>query len=184
MELAQLIKECKGGSITAQKYLYDRYAQPMFLVCRRYLRNDATAEEVLMNGFLQFFQQLHRFQFSGEAATHAWIKKIMVNECLMQLRRQHSFLQVATDDLPEGSTGTDPLEKMEAAEIYRLITQLPLGYRTVFNLYAIEQYTHAEIAKLLGISEGTSKSQVHKARQLLQQMIRQQNEYYVREQVK
>jgi RNA polymerase sigma factor (sigma-70 family) len=184
MELAQLIKECRGGSITAQKYLYDRYAQPMFLLCRRYLRNDGTAEEVLMNGFLQFFQQLHRFQYTGDAATYAWIKKIMVNECLMQLRRQHSFLQVATDDIPESSSVQDPLEKLEAAEIYVLITQLPLGYRTVFNLYAIEHYSHAEIAKMLGISEGTSKSQCHKARQLLRQMIRQQNEYYVREQVK
>jgi RNA polymerase sigma-70 factor (ECF subfamily) len=180
MELQQLLKECKQGSITAQKYLFDRFATQMFILCRRYMKNDATAEEQLMNGFLKFFQTLERFEYVNDAATVAWIKKLMVNECLMELRKNSSFLQVATGELPEQPIDETALQQLSAAEIFKLITQLPPGYRTVFNLYEIEGFSHKEIAAQLSISEGTSKSQLSKAKQMLQQLLHQQNNFYAR----
>lgn len=178
MELADLIKDCQLNNVAAQKCVYDRFAKQMFLLCQRYLRDEGTAEEVMMNGFLQFFQKIGQFQYINEAGTVGWMKKIMVNECLMQIRRGHSFLQVATDDMPEMDAGDDIFARLGATEIFQLIMKLPPGYRTVFNLYAVEKYGHKEIAKMLGISEGTAKSQFHKARMQLQQLIRKQNEYY------
>lgn len=180
MDLHQLIKECKKGSVTAQKYLFDRFAKQMFIVCRRYMKNDETAEEQLMNGFLKFFQTIERFEYLNEASTVAWIKKLMVNECLMELRKNSSFLKVATDELPEVAEDEAALHQLSAAEIFKLITQLPPGYRTVFNLFEAEGYTHKEIAAMLGISEGTSKSQLSKAKQMLQQLLHQQNSFYAR----
>ncbi len=176
--MRELIELCRKQDRIAQKALYDRYASQMFLLCRRYLRTDEIAEETLMNGFFKFFRQLPGFRYVNEAATTGWLKRIMVNECLMQLRQQHSFLRVSTDDLPDMETADEVLSKLNSEEIYRLILKLPLGYRTAFNMYALENYSHGEIAVILGITEGTSKSQVHKARKLLQQMLRQQNEYY------
>jgi RNA polymerase sigma-70 factor (ECF subfamily) len=180
MELQQLLKECKQGSITAQKYLFDRFAKQMFIVCRRYMKNDETAEEQLMNGFLKFFQTIERLEYVNDASTVAWLKKLMVNECLMELRRKSSFLQAAADDLPETAVDETALHQLSAAEIVKLITLLPPGYRTVFNLYEVEGYTHKEIAALLHISEGTSKSQLSKAKQMLQQLLQQQNNFYAR----
>ncbi|HEX2534835.1 MAG TPA: sigma-70 family RNA polymerase sigma factor [Chitinophagaceae bacterium] len=174
MELEQLLTECKKGSLPAQKCVFDRFATSMFLVCRRYLKSDELAEEVLMNGFLKFFQGLTAFRYLNEAATAGWLKKIMVRECLMELRSA-PMLHIAVESLPE--PGIDPciLHDLSAAEIFRLITALPQGYRTVFNLYEVEGYSHREIAEALGISEGTSKSQLSKARQLLQQLLIQKD---------
>ncbi|RYY65930.1 MAG: sigma-70 family RNA polymerase sigma factor [Chitinophagaceae bacterium] len=150
----------------------------MFLLCRRYLRNDEAAEEVLHNGFLKCFAGIGRLQYVSEAATVGWLKRIMVNECLMHLRRHNSFLQVALEEAPELPDDERVLEGLEASEIFLLVTKLPTGYRTVFNLYVLEEYSHKEIAALLGISEGTSKSQLSKARQLLQQLLIQSNPDY------
>jgi RNA polymerase sigma-70 factor (ECF subfamily) len=177
MTLEQLLKECKAQSITAQKYLYDRYAVAMFLLCRRYVRSDEVAEEVMMNGFLKCFQAIPQFRYVSEGATVAWIKKIMISQCLMHLR-QHSFLQVALDDAPEIAVEEEVLAHLSAEEIFKLITQLPVGYRTVFNLYAIEKYSHKEISEQLGISEGTSRSQLSKAKALLQQLLIKTNSDY------
>ncbi|HUS03486.1 MAG TPA: sigma-70 family RNA polymerase sigma factor [Chitinophagaceae bacterium] len=178
MELQQLLKECKKRSVTAQKYLFDHYAVPMFLLCRRYVKADETAEEVMMNGFLKFFNSLEVFNYVNDAATSGWLKKIMVNECLMYLRSNNSFLQVAMDDIPEVILDEEIISGISADEILRLITKLPLGYRTVFNLHEIENYSHKEIAEVLGISEGTSKSQLNKARAMLQQLLIQNNSEY------
>ena len=137
MHLRQLLQECKRKSIKAERGLYERFAIPMFLVCRRYLKNDLESEEVVMNGFLKFFLSLESFTYESEAATVAWMKKIMVNECLMHLRKSNSFLQVASDDLPDGVYNEDVVDHLSAEEIFVLITQLPIGYRTVFNLYVV-----------------------------------------------
>ncbi|MCW3075188.1 MAG: polymerase, sigma-24 subunit, subfamily [Flaviaesturariibacter sp.] len=177
MELEQLLKECKRGSVTAQKYLYDRYAVSMFLLCRRYVRSDEAAEEVMMNGFLKCFDTLPQFQYVNEAATVGWIRKIMVSQCLMHLRH-HSFLQVALDEATEIAIDEEVLAHLSAEEIFKLITQLPTGYRTVFNLYAIEKYSHKEISEQLGISEGTSRSQLSKAKAMLQQLLISSNSDY------
>lgn len=181
MELLQLIRECKEGRITAQKYLYDRFATQFFLVCRRYLRTDSEAEEILQNGFVKVFDHLSRFSYVSDAGFVAWMKKIMVNECLQELRRKNSFLLVAEDVAAEVNVEDDVYAKLSANEIYRLITQLPIGYRTVFNLYVIEGFSHAEIATQLGISEGTSKSQLNKAKKTLQHAVTQNNLYAERQ---
>lgn len=178
MELQQLLKECKQGSVTAQKYLFDRFAKQMFIVCRRYMKNDETAEEQLMNGFLKFFQTINRLEYINDASVVAWLKKLMIHECLMELRKNRSFLQIATNEIPEITQEETVLEKLTAVEIFKLIIQLPPGYRTVFNLYEVEGLTHKEIADMLGISEGTSKSQLSKAKQMLQQLLYQQNSFY------
>ena len=175
MELQQLLKECKRNSVTAQKYLFDRYANRFFLLCRRYLKTNEQAEEVLMNGFLKIFHSMNKFNYTTDAATISWMKRIMVNECLQELRKKNSFLLVAEELAEDISTSDDILANMAATEIYQLIMQLPTGYRTVFNLAVIEQMSHKEIAAVLRISEGTSKSQLSKARQMLQQMLEQQN---------
>ncbi len=184
MELQQLLKECKTGSITAQKYLYDRFAKSMFLLCRRYMKDDVTAEEQLMNGFLKFFQTIGKIEYISDAATVGWLKKLMVNECLMELRKNNPFSLTATGDLPEIATDETVFEKISAAEIFKLITQLPPGYKTVFNLFEIEGYSHKEIAAMLGISLGTSKSQLSKAKQMLQQLVHKNNTWYGKQQAK
>jgi RNA polymerase sigma factor (sigma-70 family) len=178
MQLAQLLKESKRNSLAAQRCLYEHFAQSMFLLCRRYLKTDETAEEVMMTGFLKFFQSLPSFQYVNDEALKGWIKKIMINECLMFLRSTNSFLMVSADDYPETGETDTIISGLTAGEIFSLITRLPAGYRTVFNLYVIEGMTHREIASALGISEGTSKSQLSKARGMLQQMLVKINEEY------
>ena len=178
MELQKLLTECKNKSITAQKYLFDKLSMQMFVVCRRYMKTDHIAEEVMMNGFLKVFRTLHNFVYTNDAATIGWIRKIMVNECLMQLRKTNSFLFVEEREAAEISIDEDAIESISAGEILKLIVQLPPGYRTVFNLYVMEEMGHKEIAKQLGISEGTSKSQLSKAKQMLQQLLIKSNVDY------
>src|SRR5215203_421527 len=110
----------------------------MFLVCRRYLKTDGEAEEVLMNGLLKFCRSLETFHYETDAATYSWIKKIMVNECLMHLRKNNCFLQVGHVDTHESADHDNVIDHLDAEEIFTLITQLPIGYRTVFNLYVVE----------------------------------------------
>lgn len=184
MTLSQLLKECKTYSITAQKYLYDLYVTQMFLLCRRYVKTDAIAEECMLNGFLKFFKSLSTFQYQNDEATTAWLKKIMINECLQQLRQKNSFLFTSQDEAVEVMIEEDAINTLSAEEIYKVIMQLPAGYRTVFNLYVIEGMSHKEIAKTLGIKEGTSKSQLSKAKQFLQNLLIKTNADYAARKIK
>lgn len=178
MNQEQLIKECKQGSAAAQKCLYDLYADSMFMTCRRYLKNEADAEERMLDGFYKFFSHISNFRYQGDAALFGFIKRIMINECLMFLRKKNPFeITAETEDLAL-AVPENVFSKLEADEIFKLIIRLPVGYRTVFNLYAVEGMTHKEIAELLKISEGTSKSQLSKARTLLQKMIHNENGNY------
>ena len=178
MEFNQLIKECRKGSITAQKYFYDQYAVKMFLYCRRYLKTNEQTEDILQNGFLKIFKGLVDFSFLNESATIGWMKKIMLNECLQEIRKRNNILSIAEEFDEEIYLEDDIVSKLSANEIYVLVTKIPIGYRTVFNLYVVEGYNHKEIADLLSISEGTSKSQLSKAKVFLQKMITKQNEYH------
>jgi RNA polymerase sigma factor (sigma-70 family) len=178
MQLRQLLHDCQHKDRKAEQGLYERFATPMFLVCRRYLKTDQEAEEVTMNGFLKLFRALPAFTYENDGATVAWIKKIMVNECLMHLRKNNSFLQLASDNVPDVIQNDDVLDCLSAGEIFTLITQLPIGYRTVFNLYVVENLSHKEIAEALDISEGASRSQLIKARRMLQQLLIQNNSDY------
>ena len=176
MLLSDVIDRCRRGEARAQRQVYERYAGRLFRVAQRYLRQHADAEDALVRGFQKVFAQLPRFEFHDEARLVSWLKTIVVNECLMLLRQRSSFALVSDTEAAEVPVDEDALDQLSAEEIHDLIRQLPDGYRTVFNLYALEGYTHAEIAQRLGISEGTSKSQLSKARQLLQRKIRERHD--------
>jgi RNA polymerase sigma-70 factor (ECF subfamily) len=180
MNIPEQIQDARCGNAAAQKALFDHLADPMMALCCRYLKSREDAEEVLLDGFYKFFSHLKEFRYQGEAALYAWLKRIMINECLMFLRRRHAFSVVAEKTVEDLPLQVEPLAGLSAAEIFGLIVQLPVGYRTVFNLHVIEGMEHREIAKLLGISEGTSKSQLSKARLLLQKMLMQKGINYVK----
>lgn len=180
MDISQLIKEAKQGSTAAQKCLFDEMADKLLMICRRYVKNREDAEEMMLNGFYKFFKNLSSFTYQGEAALFMWMKKIMINECLMFLRKKNVFSIVSDSDAEEIQLENDALNNLSAAEIFNLIVQLPVGYRTVFNLYEIEGLGHKEIAAQLGISEGTSKSQLSKSKILLQKMLLQKGIKYVK----
>ncbi len=180
MDLSELIKEAKQGSVAAQKCLFDEMADKLLVVCRRYVKSPEDAEEIMLDGFVKFLKNLSGFTFQGDAALFAWMKKIMINECLMFLRKKNVFTIVSDSEAEDISLKQDELDNLSALEIFNLIIQLPVGYRTVFNLYEIEGIPHKEISNLLGISEGTSKSQLSKSKVLLQKMLSQKGIEYVK----
>jgi RNA polymerase sigma factor (sigma-70 family) len=180
MDTQELIKEARSGSAAAQKCLFDLLADRMMLVCRRYVKSREDAEEILLDGLYKFFRHLPEFRYQGDAALQAWVKRIMINECLMFLRKQHVFFLLTEVQAEEIGFDEGLLDQLTAGEIFALIVQLPVGYRTVFNLFVIEGMDHAEIAIHLGIAEGTSKSQLSKARSLLQKMVLQKGIEYVK----
>ena len=134
----------------------------------------------MLDGFYKCFKNLPSFNYQGDAAMIGWLKKIIVNECLMLLRKKNVFsivTEAAAEDIP---LQEEALDNLSAKEIFDMIVQLPVGYRTVFNLYEIEGMDHKEIAGLLGIAEGTSKSQLSKAKLLLQKNLLQSGTGYVK----
>ena len=171
--MQQIVEACKSGNSFAQKRLFDHYVKRLFRLALRYVRSAEDAEEMVMNGFLKFFHSLDTFEYHDENRLEVWLKRIVVNECLMHLRRQKITWASLEDidDQTDAPTETDGM--IEAEELYALILELPAGYRTIFNLYAIEGYSHQEIAQQLGISQGTSKSQLSKARAVLQTLLTQ-----------
>jgi RNA polymerase sigma-70 factor (ECF subfamily) len=177
MNIPELIKEAKQGSAAAQKCLFDQFADKMMIVCRRYVRNPEDAEELMLDGFFKFFKNLSGLNYQGDAALYGWLKRIMVNECLMFLRKRSVFTIVPEATAENLVLDEDGLNNLSATEIFHLIIQLPVGYRTIFNLHVIEGIPHNEIAVLLGIAEGTSKSQLSKAKNLLQKMLQNQQDY-------
>ena len=179
MNISDQIEDARVGNAAAQKALFNRLADQMMAVCCRYVKSREDAEEILLDGFYKFFSHLSGFRYQGEAALYAWLKKIMVNECLMFLRRHHSFAVVTESMAEDVSREEEPLADLSAAEIIDLIVRLPVGYRTVFNLHVIEGMEHREIAQLLGIAEGTSKSQLRKAKLLLRKMLTLKGIQYV-----
>lgn len=171
--LQQLVEQCQLGNAFAQKRLFDQYANRLFRVSLRYIRNEPEAEEVLMNGFMNVFRSIGNFTYRDENGLEAWLRRIVVNEALQYLRANRRLPLFQADGPADMQPDPLPLPDagLDAERIYALICELPPGYRTVFNLYAIEGYTHREISEQLGISENTSKSQVSKARALLQQWL-------------
>ena len=164
---AQLIVALKRGESRAHKVVYERFAGKMLAVCTRYCANRDDAEEVMLDGFMRVFEKIE--QFREEGSFEGWIRRVMVTESLMFLRKAKQWRQ----EVPIDEVTVEPdYEWADTAvnenDLMRLVNQLPDGYRTVFNLYAIEGYAHAEIAEMLGISEGTSKSQLSRARMMLQ----------------
>lgn len=149
------------------------YVEDMMLLCLRYIADKEDAREVLSDSFLKFFNNINDFEYRGVGSVKAWLKKITVNHCLMFLRKNRmSFQSVDDDDRHiEISAQDNIIEELTAKEILLLIHGLPDGCKTVFNLYVFEGRLHKEIAQMLGISEGTSKSQLHLAKSILKNKI-------------
>jgi RNA polymerase sigma-70 factor (ECF subfamily) len=169
-----LVQACKRRDRKGQEAVFKRLAGKMMAVCKRYLGTGPLAEDVFMEGFMKVFTKIDLFQEQG--SFEGWVRRIMVNEALMALRKEGKMKFQETDFGYEIGQKEDAYVNLEVEELNKLIESLPLGYKTVFNLYAIEGYTHQEIAETLGIQEGTSKSQLSRARGLLQQKL---NELHV-----
>jgi RNA polymerase sigma factor (sigma-70 family) len=166
---SELVQQCKKGKRAAQEEVYARYSRKIYAICLRYLKNDFDAEEVLVTSFTKVFEKIDQFQ--GNGSFEGWIKRLAVNEALMYLRKHKQFQVNIEDDIILFETKSVQGDHLEAEDLLKLIEQLPTGYNTVFNLYAIEGYSHKEIADMLGISENTSKSQLSRARTLLQKLL-------------
>ena len=178
MEETELIKRCQKADPKAQELLYARFSDKMFRVGYRYLKSEVETEDVIIVAFGKVFTSIKSFTYQGPGSLDAWLQKIVVNESLMGLRRKHNFhlTESIDESLPEADL--KQFSESGADDIYKMITQLPTGYRTVFNLNAVEGYSHEEIATLLGISEGTSRSQLFKAKALLKKMLTREGFHY------
>lgn len=176
MDYYVLVKDCLKGKPAAQRQLYEHFARTMLSICYRYTKSMADAEDVLQEGFVKVFLNLHQYKFEGELG--GWIRRIMVTTAINYLKRNARYqtdLLFPDDHLHVVSNEHHPEVKMEAKELADLIRQLPPGYQTIFNLYAVEGFNHVEIGKVLGIQESTSRSQYARARALLIQWIEQKN---------
>lgn len=172
------INDCIKGNAKAQKELFDSYAPVMLGVCYRYTKSMADAEDVLQDGFVQVFKNLKQYRFEGELG--AWIRRIMVNTSLNFLKHNKRY----RDEMVFEETSLHPTVEetpqviLQAKELALIIRQLPTGYQTIFNLHAVEGFTHVEIAAMLGINEGTSRSQYARARNLLSEWLVKYNSDY------
>ncbi|WP_298361525.1 RNA polymerase sigma factor [Runella sp.] len=168
----QIVIALQKGDPKAQRYFYDKYATRMLAVCVRYLTDQMEAEDVMIEGFMKVFERID--QFKGEGSFEGWVRRLITNEALMRLRsRRHIEVDIEAPEVQYQTNFDWADTSLETDDLLLLIGKLPTGYRTIFNLYAIEGYSHAEIAEQLGISESTSKSQLHRARGLLQQMLKE-----------
>lgn len=168
----ELINGCRRGSHHAQQRLFDLYSSRMYGVCLRYVKNTMQAEDVLVMAFTKVFDRIS--QFKGEGSFEGWIRRITVNEALTALRRSRTMMIETDLERADREPDYDQLsDHLEAEDLLKMIEQLPPGYRVVFNMYAIDGYSHREIAEQLGISENTSKSQLSRARVYLQKQLAQ-----------
>jgi RNA polymerase sigma-70 factor (ECF subfamily) len=166
----ELIKGCLKRDRNAQKRLYDTYSSKMYGLCYRYVKDPMEAEDVLVTAFMKVFDKIE--QFKNEGSFEGWIRRIIVNEALTHLRRNRSMYLETDLEQAEREPDYERLsDHLEAEDLMNMIQELPTGYRIVFNMYALDGYSHKEIAEQLGISENTSKSQLSRARTYLQKML-------------
>jgi RNA polymerase sigma-70 factor (ECF subfamily) len=170
-ETRQLIKACLEEDRNAQRNLYELFAPKMFGVCLRYARNREEAEDIMQEGFVQVFKSLQNFKFSG--SFEGWIRKIMVYSAIAKYRgksKLHSVLNIESENII-AYENEDILSRLGKKELLQMVQDLPPAYRLVFNLYVFEGLKHREIAQQLDISEGTSKSNLHDAKLILQRAV-------------
>ncbi len=170
---SDLIAGCIAGDRKMQEELYNRFAPKMYAVCLRYANNSEDAQDLLQEGFIKVYKNLHRFR--AEGSFEGWIRRVFINSSIEHYRRKSAKLSTVSDK--EESTIEDndisALDNLAEKDIIKLIQDLSPGYRTVFNLYVVEGYSHKEIGELLNISEGTSKSQLARAKAILQKKVTQ-----------
>jgi RNA polymerase sigma factor (sigma-70 family) len=170
-----IVKGCKEGKKEWQKTLFERYAPKMLAICARYCQSTEEAEDVLQDGFIKVFKNLKDFKFKG--SLEGWIRRIMINTALNHLKMNNKHMhnedidEIEEQYLPELVVNDN--EQLE--EILKIVQSLPDGYRTVFNLFEIEEYSHKEIARMLNISVNTSKSQLLKARRIMRKKLNHQD---------
>lgn len=170
-ELNQLIQECCKGNRQSQSRMYMLLAPKMFVVCQRYSKTREEAEETLQEGFIKVFEHMQQYKFAG--SFEGWVRKIMVNCALQKFRKKtplHAVMNIE-DVNKEYSDKENITSSLSAKELLLLVQQLPPAYQMVFNLYVFEGMKHREIADMLGISEGTSKSNLSDARAILQKAV-------------
>lgn len=170
IEEQELAERCRRGDNEARRQLYEHYADRMFAVCLRYAGNHELAEDFLHDGFLKIFESMDKFVWRGDGSLRAWMEKVMVNTVLQYFRKQDVLHQsVDLDSVPEVYSAPDAslIDGIPVKQLLQFIGELPVGYRTVFNLYVLEGKSHKEIAQMLGIQEKSSASQLARAKATL-----------------
>ncbi len=168
--LEEIVKGCKKHSSSAQRELFNRYSPRMLALCRRYVSSIGDAEDIMINGFMKIFEKID--QFKGAGSFEGWMTRVMVNESLTHIRKNKNMsVEVSIEKADMEPDYSMAHEHMDADQLLRLIDELPVGYRMVFNLYVMEGYSHKEISRMLGISEGASKSQLSRAKAFLRNSI-------------
>lgn len=166
----ELVQGCLADDRSSQELLYGRFARRMYAVCMRYARHEEEAQDLLQEGFIRVFEKLASFRTEG--SLEGWIRRIMVHTAINHFRRKSQQNErIGMHHIPEVPVASTAVNKLGEQELLALVAGLPDGYRHVFNLYAIEGYDHAEIATMLGCGESTSRSQLAKARRMLQQRL-------------
>lgn len=170
----QLIEDCLKNNREAQYVLYQKLSGKMFAVCFRYAKDRESAEDILQEGFVKMFNSLEKFR--GEGSFEGWVRRIMVNTAIEYYRKNIKMYPIVTIEEKIVETEYQSVaDDLEVEDVLKMINKLSPGYKTVFNLYAVEGYSHKEIAEMLNISEGTSKSQLARARYILMEMIEKNN---------
>jgi len=167
----EIIELCLKNDVKAQELFYRHFAGRMFGVCLRYAGNPMEAEDILQEGFIRVFKNLHHFRYEG--SLEGWVRRTMANTAINYYKKQLKFQKEIelNETITFATNQDDGLSKLAVEELLKIIHELPVGYRTVFNLYVIDGYTHKEIGTLLGVSENTSKSQFSRARNAIQQEL-------------
>ncbi|MDQ2656206.1 MAG: RNA polymerase sigma factor [Bacteroidota bacterium] len=178
MTEAELVRKCQKGNRQAQHDLFQTYADRFYRLMFRYVRTQHDAEDLVMVAFAKIFNHIPTFVLKDNGGLEAWMRRIMVNEALMLLRKKHNLNLTETLDVLNPEHDQAGWHLAESEDLYNMIVALPPGYRTVFNLFVVEGYDHREIAEMLGISENTSRSQLFKAKQLLKRKIEQEGMRY------
>ena len=171
LEEHDLIAGCKREETGARKELYERYAATMLSLCMRYIGDRDIARDVLQDGFYQVFTKIG--EYSGTGSFEGWMKRIFINTAIRQLQKKRFLPMISEYEDSIEDTGTSAFEKLSTDDLHHCIAELPDGFRTVFNLYAVEGYSHTEIAKMFHIKEVTSRSQYMHARRILQKKVQQ-----------
>lgn len=165
----ELVSGCRNGNRIHQQALYQRYYRKMFGVCLRYAEREEDAQDMLQDGFIRVFKSIGTFRGSG--SLEGWVRRIMVNNAIQHYRKNSKFRKVDIEAAENVELDGEILSNMGQAELLKVINHLPVGYRTVFNLYVIEGYNHQEISFMLNISPGTSKSQLSRAKAHLKKQL-------------
>jgi RNA polymerase sigma factor (sigma-70 family) len=171
MELDEIIKKCQKGNQKAQETLYQLFGKKLFAVCLKYSPNYQDAQDHFQDGFLHLFNKINQFQFKG--SFEGWAKRLMVNHVLQQYRKV-SHLEIV-HEIADQTDEVEIEENIELNDLLKLIQELPTQYRLVFNLYVLDNYSHKEIAQMLDINEGTSKSNLSRAKKILKDKIELRN---------